>query len=177
MKSLALLFALAALPVTAAVNMKPGLWRIDTVVVRDGKETDPTAHMKAALAKMSPEQRKHVEEMMGKMGGAHGAPPVGLGKDGGVQVCYTPAMLANPQGMANQHAPSGCKSRVIEHSALKLSVEFQCEDGSKGKGAWSTTSDTFEGKMELDSPKSGKSVVRNKGKFLSADCGKLKPKA
>jgi len=51
-----------------AIGLKPGLWEVSTKMKRGDKEFDPQAEMKKSFEKMSPDQRKKMEAMMGKSG-------------------------------------------------------------------------------------------------------------
>lgn len=165
-------FCLSAYPANS--GMKPGLWEHHfTIKSQSGKIENAMADLKVKMANMPVEQRKMMEDMMAKQG-------LGINHHANsVKVCISKEQAANleiPQGQ-NQN----CKNEVIKRTAKTIKIKFECKGISKSLG---------EGEFTLTSPTSytGKSVVNmtvdnkpdrmnmdQKGKWLSANCGEIKP--
>lgn len=151
----------------AAVNIKPGLWKINMIVNADGKEMNPAAQMQKAMANMPPERKKMMMEMMSKMNS-------GMSPDGGMQVCYTKKSLEKPEALA-QKQDKNCKTTIVTQTPTKVVTNFKCENGSSGDGTFTMKdSESYLGVMNLDN-KGKKSTIKYEGKFVSADCGSVKP--
>lgn len=148
-------------------GLKPGLWEVSTKMKRGDKEFDPQAEMKRHFEKMSPDQRKKMEAMMGKSG---------MGRsEAGMKICHTKESLE--QGKALGHRPdSKCDTQIVNQTSSKMVMDFKCKDGAKGTGEWNLKSDTnYDGRMMMTSKDGVASEIIQSGKFLSADCGTVKP--
>jgi hypothetical protein len=167
---------LAAAPFCAsAQNMKPGLWEVNNRMQADGKLGQDMAKSQQRMAKMSPEQRKMVEQAMSKQG-------VSVGKDGpgtmGAKVCVTKEM-AERNEMPSQN--DGCKQTASPRSGNTVKISFTCTNPpSSGEGQI-----TFAGPEAYTMNMTMSTVVEGKpqrvnmdaaGKWLSADCGAVKPR-
>lgn len=152
------------------MNMKPGLWEIKTKMKSaKGETTDPMAHMKEAMAKMPPAQRKQMEAMMAKNGTVFGGE--------GIKTCYTKESLNDDAALMNQKkGPSKCTTKILEKSSSKTKMEFSCEDGSKGTGEWNFSgNEKYNGVMKLTTAKGQTSEILHDANFISSDCGNVKP--
>lgn len=163
---LAFLFPVLAHAITP-IALKPGLWQLEVKMKQDGKDFDPQAKLREALAKMPPEQRKMVAETMKQQG------VVTDGK--GFKVCYTREMLDRGHGLSAD--PSGnCDSKITEQTAALIKMTFTCKDGSKGKGEFKLGEGVrFVGHIESTKADGKKFEMAQEGKFLKADCGDVKP--
>lgn len=154
-----------ALHAQAAFKIKPGLWEIETKSQLNGAQSqDMTAKMQEAMKKMTPTQRAHMERMMG----SHG---MGFG-DKGMKVCHTDKTMSAEALV--QDKKSNCT--VTDKQDLSDGVKFniKCAKGS-GSAEYHSTSDTsYSGWNEFETPR-GKNKIEFKGKYLSADCGNVKP--
>jgi hypothetical protein len=156
-----------AAPAQPTAPIKTGLWQIHTEREVDGqKMPDASERMK----NMPPEKRAQVEAMMKQRGMAtDGA--------GGAQVCYTREALERSPWAEQQ---SSCKVSFSHRDAASWKWHSSCQqfasesDGEivfKGRESYTV-------KIASVSKMSGK--VRNSritmtGKWLSADCGSIKP--
>lgn len=159
-----------------AQSIKPGLWEVRVLKqVVDG--TDQTAQMaaaqqqmKAAMAKLSHEQRKQMEERMAGMG---------AGAGGAHRICISPAMAAQDKPMMPTDAK--CDPPVSKRSGSRTDYEFSCQQGGnsvKGKGQSEVNGDRVVTRMEMvTSGPQGKHTMQSESemKFVSADCGNIKP--
>lgn len=153
----------AAATAGATGQMKPGLWEM-------GMKSDAFKNM----PQMSPQQM----EQMRKMG--VNVPQI---KDGAMisQVCITKEMAKQdtPPMEANE---AGCQAKNHQRSGSSYSVDIVCDGaGMKGTGKAKGTfvGDTsFSSTYEFKGTAHGQPVntrSENTGKWLSADCGKIKP--
>ena len=151
----------------AKINITPGLWDVSMKINHGGKVIDPNEQMKAALAKMPAEKRKKMEQMMQQMGAGDLT-----GK--GVKVCYSNEMLQQDTLMP-QTENHKCKTDVKTKNDSKVVTDFTCDDGAKGTATWEIKSEKeFLGEVKVN--KAGKdSQINYNGKFMNADCGKIKP--
>lgn len=176
---LAVALAFGATP-AAAQSMKPGLWEITNKM---GGSGDSGAKMNAAMeqmqkqmASMSPEQRKQMEKMMAQQGVnmSPGAPGGGMS----TRVCITKEMAARNEAPA-QHQ-GDCKQESMQKSGNTTKFKFSCsKPPSTGEGEVTLNSpESYTMKMKMMSQAKGKPeqmTMDAQGKFLSSDCGSIKP--
>lgn len=168
MKYFAIAFLLSSTFANAALNMKPGLWKVGMMIESDGKKFDPTAQMKASLAKMPEAQKKQMMDMMAKQG-------AGISANGDTQVCYTKAMIDKPESFQKQQEMK-CDTKIIKNTSSEVSTNFKCEDGTTGDSKWSVTSpEKMTGLVNVKDPKGKLSKINYTGSFVKADCGAVKP--
>jgi hypothetical protein len=177
MKIHSTLAAIAALclPFAAsAQNLKPGLWEmIQTTKGGNAQMEKGRAQAQQNMANMTPEQLKAMEEMMAK----HGVKMNPAGPAGGqtITTCMTKEMVESHE-MPSQRGD--CKAIRHERSGNKLKVAFTCSKAS-GEGEYTFTSpEAFTMKMTMHTTIQGKQETMNmegSGKWLSADCGNVKP--
>jgi len=171
MKFLSLIFLMTSLTAQAGLSMKPGLWGVAMVVSTSGKQIDPSAEMKKAMAGMPADQKKKMQEMMKKMGA-----PTGIGENGDMQVCYSEGMLKNPGSLVKPQDKQKCDAKVVEQSDTKVVTNFKCEDGTTGEATWSMSGpEKYHGLIKMKSPKRGATEINSSGKFISSNCGNVKP--
>ena len=164
MRFISLILLVTAMPVWATMNMKPGLWSVQVEVENNGKKINVSNEIAQAMAKMSPEQRKKMQEMMGNM----------ANDQGGTQTCFTQDMLT-PEKMLKQQSNKKCDMKLTTNTPAVMVGSFTCVDGTKGDMKWETSSDKMKGIINTVSPKRGKAVMNIAGKFVASDCGKIKP--
>lgn len=170
-KILLILTALSMSSSFAALDMKTGLWKVEVKVNNGGKEVNLQSEMQKALAKMPPERKKQMMEMMAKMNTG-----AGMSENGDLQVCYNEKMLGNEASMLQQNKDKKCDTKIKEKSSKKFVAEFNCTDGTKGTATWNVTSQTsYSGNVKAE--KAGKiTEINHQGQFVSKDCGKIKPR-
>ncbi len=172
--SVACAAALLGASVQAQSHLKPGLWEETVTSKTDNAQANAAMEqMKQRLAAMSPEQRAAMEKMMG----GHAMP--GSGAPNVLRVCITKEQAdRNFTPEANSHctrsniSTSGNTTRfdmscVMTHTTMTGHGTFT----NQGDSAFTVTSsaDTVSSKstMHVDSE-----IV---GKFVSSDCGDVKP--
>jgi hypothetical protein len=159
-----------------AQTMKPGLWEISHKM--QGGSGDLGAKMAAAqeqMAKMPPEQRKMMEDMMAKQGVTMGAG----GPAGGMtlKICMTKEMAERDEVPAGQGDCTSTKSPRVGNT---MKIAFTCtKPPSSGEGQITFNgSDAYAMKMTVNTAVKGqpqKMDMESSGKFLGADCGAIKP--
>jgi hypothetical protein len=173
-KFLPLLALLAAAAAHAQqTQLKPGLWELaGTVKSQSGTVEKAMAEAQAQLAKLPPEQRRQIEQMMAARG-------VGIGQGGTtVRLCLSAADLA--QG--NVPVQSGdCTQNVVSRSGNTTKVDFSCRADPPVNGT---------GEVQIESPTAMRSsaivntTVEGKperldttqvGRWLGEDCGSIRP--
>lgn len=161
-------------------KLKAGLWEVTmTQRLRDGKDTTGQIaagqdKLRAAMEKMSPEQREKMQAMMAQ----HGVAP---GSAGGVnRICVSPAMAAGDRAAFND-PQNGCDPAKVSHSGHTTSYEFSCTregHSSSGTGTYTVNGDTGTSVIDIAS-KDGEAThtmhLESTLKFIGTDCQGLKP--
>jgi hypothetical protein len=174
-KLLAALAAFVAFGAHAQTQLKPGLWeQVGTIKSQSGQIEKAMAEAQAQIAKLPPEQRRQIEQMMAERG-------VGIGNGATtVRLCLTAADVA--QG--NIPVQSGdCTQKVLNRDGNVTKVSFTCQTEPPVSG---------EGEVRVISPTSNlmtatvltqvngqpeKLDTTQKGTWLGDDCGSIKPLA
>ena len=170
-----------SLPV-AAQKLAPGLWEVNMQMPGGPDLGAAMGQMNEALAKMPPEQRKQMQAMLAQKGMATpSAAPAGAGgQPGGMRVCISKEMAAR----GDMPDPDGrCKQDSLARGGNKVNFKFNCtgEPPSSGTGEYVFSGDKgYQGKMLVNTVRGGKPVsmeMQLSGRFLSADCGEVKPRS
>ena len=173
--ALAVLAGLAVSSGVHAQNIKPGLWEIThSMKSSSGQMESAQAQMKAQMANMSPEQKKQMQDMMAK----HGM-QMGAGGPGGMSVktCMTREMIERNEVPTGK---SDCKTTKQEKRGNTMKFTVTCPNPpstSEGEITY-TSAEAYTMKMVVTTQREGKSETMNmdgSGKWLSADCGNIKP--
>lgn len=169
------LLLLAGQPAMAQ-TMKPGLWEINNKMQSDSGEMEKAmANMEKQMAGMPPEQRKQMQDMMAKQGVAMGP---GAGGGMSMKVCMTKEMAERNEMPSQQQGD--CKTTHSPRSGNTMKFAYTCTQlPSSGEGLITFVSDTaYTMKMASTTTVKGKAEKMNmdaSGKWLSADCGNIKP--
>lgn len=176
-RRLAGLLLLAGAVQAQAQNLQPGLWELsNTMQSSSGEMEKAMAEAQKQMAALPPEQRKMVQDMMAR----HGA---GMGSGGPgamvVKVCMTADMLARNDIVTQD---GDCTSQHAPRVGNTMKYTFACNrPPSRGDGEV-----TFHGphaysaRMHVQTSAGGRTeqfTTRSQGKWLSADCGTVKPLA
>ena len=159
----------------SAQNLKPGLWEVtNKMKSSSGTMEKSQAHMQEQLAKMPPAERKKMEEMMAQ----HGV-KMGSGAPGAMtaQTCMTKDMVERNEIPAHH---GDCKTTKQQRKGNTTTYAFSCTTPpSSGEGQYTVVSpEAYTFKMTMNTSVHGKPETMNmdgSGKWLSADCGNLKP--
>jgi hypothetical protein len=169
---------LALCPYAAAQSIKPGLWEMSSKMSSSSGEMEKgMAEMQKQLAAMPPEQRKMMEAMMAKQGVG-----VNLNANPGamsVKLCITPEM-AQRNELGKQ--PGDCQHTQTPRVGNTQKFSFTCKQPpSSGEGQITFISpEAYTQDMTVTTQAKGKTeTIKSSGggKFLSADCGDIKPVA
>jgi hypothetical protein len=158
-----------------AQSTQPGLWEIQSKMGGNPQVDQAMAQMQQQMAAMSPAQRKMMEDMMARQGVGMSAGPGGAMA---VKVCITPEMAARQE--LPVQTEGDCTTRVISRTGNTLKMSFTCSNpASSGEGTYTWRSDkAYDMTMLVRSTQNGKQVsttIEGSGRWLSADCGKVKP--
>ena len=172
-----LLVAQAFAAPNLGMGIQPGLWEAKaTQQVVDGH--DVQAKMAAAqqemaqmLKNMPPAQRQQMEKAMGARMTAGGT----------TQICISPAMAAMDKPLPSKDMQ--CDSIKTQRKGNSLDYEINCKSAShsikgKGKSTFTATSMKTQMDMQTQDNKSGQQhrmQTASEMRFLSADCGTIKP--
>ncbi|MDP1567647.1 MAG: DUF3617 domain-containing protein [Polaromonas sp.] len=167
---------LIALPAKAQ-STKPGLWEINNKIGGSAEMDKAMTQMQQQMAGMSPAQRKQMEDMMAKQGMSMGA---GAGGGISVKVCMTKEMIERDEIPPPQQGD--CKSNASPRVGNTQKISFSCtQPPSSGEGLITYSSnEAYTMKMVTTSTVKGKAekmTLEGSGKWLSADCGAIKPLA
>ena len=161
-----------------AETVKPGLWEMTNKLQSGSVEMEKAmAEGQKAMADLPPEQRKMVQDMMAKQGVNIGTSASGAMS---VKICITQEMIDNNELSATA---GDCKTTNSPRVGNSMKVSYVCaKPPSSGEGQV-----TFAGpemiysKMTVTTPtangKSEKMSMEGQGKWLSAECGAIKPVA
>ena len=172
-------FGIIATPATAQ-TMKPGLWEITNKMGGSGdtgaKMAAAQAEMQKQMAAMPPEQRKQMEKMMAQQG--VNMAPGAAGGGMAVRVCITKEMAARNETPAQSQGD--CKQEQLQKSGNTTKFKFTCtKPPSSGEGEVTMNNpESYTMKMKMTSPEKGKPeqmTMDAQGKFVSSDCGSVKP--
>lgn len=160
-----------------AQTMKPGLWEITTQMqgAAGGKMEAAMAEMQKQLAAMTPEQRKMLEDTMAKQG-IKMAGAAGSGMK--VQMCMTQEMIDRNEVTARQQGD--CTQSRSPRSGNTMKFSFECsKPPSKGEGQVTFNGpESYSMRVNTTTTLQGRSEsmeMQGSGKWLSADCGTVKP--
>lgn len=158
----------------APSGMKPGLWEHSfTIKSESGKIEKAMADLKIKMAKMSADQRKMMEEVMAKQGLAVNQ------QLNSMKICISKEQAENLEIPQGQH--QNCTQEVISRTKNSVKMKFNCTGlaETEGVGEFTLTSPTaYTGKSVINSTvnhKTERMDMKQKGKWLSSNCGEIKP--
>lgn len=158
-------------------KLRPGLWEMQsTMKTGSGQMEAAMAQMQEQLAAMPPAQREQMQKMMEQRG-------MSLPKAGGpmtLKVCMT------QKDIDAEHLPmrDGCTQKITRTGPGTMKMNFQCPGGqgeppSSGEGTVTLESPTaFRGQYRMNTTSDGRAEqidMTQQGRWLSADCGQIKP--
>ena len=168
----ATLLAACGLP-AAAQSLKPGLWEMHSKMSGNAQMDQAMAQMQKELASMPPEQRKQMEAMMAKQG-----MQMSPGQGGGMAM---KACMSKEQAERNEPPmQDGCKVTTMQRSGNTTKMAYSCTNPpSSGEGEFTSLGpEAYKSRMTVKAVVNGKTettTMEGSGKWLSADCGNLKP--
>lgn len=171
------LACLAAAGGAAAETLKPGLWEVTTQMKSgSGQMEAAMAQMQQQMAAMSPEQRRMMQEMMARQGVSMGGGGPGAMS---ARLCLTQEMLARNEIPVRQ---GDCRTTRQSRSGNTLKIAFSCASPpSSGEAEVSIAGpESYRSVVTVNTTAQGRSETMRLdggGKWLSAECGGVKPLA
>jgi hypothetical protein len=170
-------FALAAVLPAAAQTMKPGLWSLSNKMTSSDPELQQAmSAMQEHMANMPLEQRQQMQKMMQQNG-----VQLDVGAGGAMQtrMCMTREMAERKEFPVQQ---GDCKQTYTQQSSTRGRIVFACtKPRMSGEGEVVADNDTsYRAHMKINSEEEGRSRTVDMdvtGKWLSADCGNIRPLA
>lgn len=159
----------------SAQNLKPGLWEVtNNMRTGSGEMEKQMAQMQREMASMPPDQRRMMEEMMAKQGMKMGA---GGGRGMSVKQCMTKDMVERNEFPSQQ---GDCRTTKQQRSGNVMKFSVACSNPpSTGEGQVTFVSpEAYTMKMNINHSAGGKAdnmSMDMSGKWLSSDCGSVKP--
>ncbi|HRK40256.1 MAG TPA: DUF3617 domain-containing protein [Burkholderiaceae bacterium] len=160
-----------------AQSQKPGLWEHTTVLKSaSGEMAKAMDEMRKQLAAMPPAERKMMEQMMAQQGASMSAD----GHTTRMRYCLTPEEAAKADIPSHD---DDCTHTITQRTANSMKVRFVCKDESKaeGEGSFTFNGNTFySGDFKVRMLAEGKPAsmdMTQSGRWVSSDCGNLRPKA
>ena len=190
-----ILFGIAILCPLAAVtaqeikpfDAKPGLWESTTTTEITGMPAMPAMPQLTPdqLAKIPEAQRQQVQAMMAARGGG-GAP-----RNITTKSCVTKESLAKSMAFMNDNNQANCTRKIVNSSSGKIEFHMECTpdktnmtmvgdmtierlDAEHVKGS-GTFKNTGTGPATGNAPRTMESKITFSTKWLSSDCGDVKP--
>lgn len=170
--------ALLALALPAQAQMlKPGLYEATSKMDSGNNQmAKAMAEMQKMLKDMPPAQRKAMEDMMAKRGG----PQMSTTADGSIAIkmCLTKQMIDDAQ-LATQNS-GNCTQKKGPLVGGTMKFSFTCTNpASSGEGTFKIVGNSaYTSTMKMTSHHTGKPetmTVESSSRWLSADCGAIKP--
>lgn len=165
---------IAATPAFAQQALKPGLWQVETRMPGDPDFDRSMAELREQLASMSPQERKQMEAMMGKSG-AH----LAAGDKGGTATRFC---MGREQAERREviGAQGDCTVTKVSRTGNAVTSSFTCSNPrSSGESTVRFAGpEAYTSKTTLVTEQAGKkdrTVIENEAKWLSSDCGSLRP--
>ena len=171
--ALALVSASLATAPALAQKVQPGLWETTMAMPSGGPQMQAQmALAQQQLAKLPPEQRKMMEDMLAKQG-------VGLGAGGNaIRYCLSKAQAENadlPQDLEGR-----CRRESLQRDGSTMRFKLVCSNPpSTGSGEIVFKGDkAYDMKVSIEHQRQGKPArmdMSGSARWISADCGQLKP--
>lgn len=168
------LFLAGAMPALAQ-DLQPGLWELSSTMQSDSGEMESAmAQAQKQMAALPAEQRKLMQDMMARQGLAMGAGGPGTMV---TKVCMTADMLARNQIVTQE---GDCKAQNAPRVGNTMKFKFSCSrPPSSGDGEVTFNGPrAYSSRVNITTRTNGKPdqlAMRSQGKWLSTDCGGIKP--
>ena len=168
----ALPFLLASALAANAQTLKPGLWEVSSKMPGGGGNQRDA--LQDELAKMPPEQRKMMQDMLAKKNATLGAAgPGSISR----KICLTQEMIARNQLSRTE---GDCTTTTSPRVGNTMKMAFACSKSpSSGEGQITyVSSEAYAIKMTISSAIKGKGEktdMEQSGKWMGADCGSVQP--
>jgi Protein of unknown function (DUF3617) len=158
------------------LNVKEGLWEVSVTHSSSGMPGMP----EDALAKLPPDQRARVEEMMKQRGVTMS------GNTTVMKNCVTKEKIAKGMAFATENKEN-CTRNVVNSSSTHVEVKYHCDETNKKDGSRTTidgttmvdvvNGDTTKGTMHNVTNSGGHTMTMDMtftSKYLGPSCGDIK---
>lgn len=156
-------------------KIRPGLWEHSVVMKsQSGQMEAAMAQAQKSMASMTPAQREQMEQMLAQQG-------VTMGPNGNtVKVCIS----ATQADLDHLPVQEGCTQKVQRTGPNAVAMTFSCQGHqgqppTSGEGTMTFSGPTaYAGNFKVKATSNGKPEqidMAQTGKWLSADCGAIKP--
>ena len=160
-----------------AQSQKPGLWEHTTVLKSaSGVMAQAMEEMRKELAAMPAAERKMMEQMLAQQGASLFAD----GQTSRMLYCLTPEEAAKADIPSHDE---DCTHTITQRTPNSMKMRFVCKDESRaeGEGDFKFTgnagySGQFKVRMLADGQPASAEMTQS-GRWVSADCGNLRPQA
>ena len=164
-------FLLGSALAANAQTIKPGLWEVSSK--KQGGSGNQSDALQEEIARMPPEQRKMMQDIMAKKGATLGAAgPGSISR----KICLTQEMIARNQMSRSE---GDCTTTTSPRVGNTMKIAFSCSNSpSSGEGQITyVSSEAYTIKMTINSAIKGqveKVETEQSGKWLGTDCGSVK---
>ena len=166
----------AALPAAAQV-IRPGLWALsNSMTSSDPEVRQAMSAVQQHLANLSPGQRQQMQQMLRQNG-----MQLDIGAGGALQtkLCMTREMVERKEFPVQQ---GDCKQTFTQQSPTRGRIAFTCtKPRVSGAGELTADNDThYRAHMKIRNDEQDRNQTMDvdvTGKWLSADCGNIRPVA
>lgn len=156
---------LASQMVLAALEIQPGLWKIEMKIRTAGEVIDPGKEIKKAMQELPKEEQVQMQQALEEM--------AGMDEQGRIDVCYEASHFKriNAATMFNDQE---CVSKLVKKTRSRVISEFLCMDGTTGKSTWIIHSKKkYTGIIKVISGAGEESEMVYRGKFTTPLCEEL----
>lgn len=157
-----------------AQTIKPGLWEMSTRMAGGSGEMERAmAESQKHMEAMPAEQRKKMAEMMAKQGINMGKPGSGMS----VKICMTKEMIDRNEVTRQE---GNCKQTGTQKTGNMMKFSVVCTNPpstAEGQVTFSSP-EAYTTQMTIHTMRQGRPEtmkMESSGKFLSTDCGSIKP--
>ncbi|WP_462380404.1 DUF3617 domain-containing protein [Pseudomonas sp. Marseille-QA0892] len=161
----------ASAAVQAEQLVKPGLWEMSTSNMQiSGQQVPSLDSLMSQIGSLPPEQRQRMEQVLAQQGMALG--------DKGMRVCLSEKQVQRDTLMLHDQGQN-CSQQIKEEQKGHLAFTFQCPD-AQGEGTAQILSDQefvshVKGQFSVQGAGPQRGSMDYRGRWVSADCGDLKP--
>jgi Protein of unknown function (DUF3617) len=168
--------ALFAADKPTMLNVKEGLWEVTVTHPSNGMPGMP----EDALAKMPPEQRARIEEMMKQKGVTMS------GNTTVVKSCVTREKIEKGMAFATENKGNNCTHSIVNSSSTHFEAKYHCDETAKDGKKTTIDGTTAVDVVNSDSTKGTSHIVSNSdgrtmnmdftfsSKYLGSACGDIK---
>ncbi|GGJ94578.1 DUF3617 domain-containing protein [Pseudomonas matsuisoli] len=167
--------AVAALALSTVAQaeqiVRPGLWEMSTSNMQiSGQQVPSLDSLMQQIGSLPPEQKQRMEDVLARQGMALG--------NKGMRVCLSEKQVQRDTLMLHDQGQD-CSQQVTDRSGGKWAFTFQCPQ-AQGEGTAEILNDQefvshVKGQFTVQGAGPQQGSMDYRGRWVSADCGDLKP--